>query len=180
MSTVTDRFEILDFAVRKSIRYHDHQERTYDALHTGGRFITLLLSLGAVGKIISKHPEAGAWLALVVAVVSAAEMAFGFTKKARLHNDLKRRFCSLEEDLCQYRHAPPSEASVIALECKRLKIEADEPPTKRVLNVMCHNEVCIADERLDHVRPIRLWRRLLGPYVQFQGWQVPRQQTTAH
>jgi hypothetical protein len=170
MNAEYSRFQILYFGVRRSIRYHDHQERTYDMLHTWGRFITLVLSGTAFAALMKDHATLGQWCAVVAAMVSAAELAMGFSRKARLHNGLKRRFCDLEVALCPLLDTTPAATVIGDLECKRLMIEADEPPVKRVLNVLCHNELAVADNRLHDVYRVSLIYRWLAPYCMFANW----------
>jgi len=165
------RFELLCIGVRKSIRYHDHQERTYDMLHSWGRFLTLFFSGAAFVLFAKSHPALGSFCTLLTAAIAAAELALGWSKKARMHNDLKRQFCLLEVELCPLLETQPDVSTVSALECQRLKIEADEPPVKRALNMMCHNELCVADNRLHDLYRIPAWMRFLAPFCEFSGWK---------
>ena len=165
-----DRFELLCMGVRRSIRYHDHLERTYDMLHSWGRFLTLFFSGSSCVLFSKSHPELGSYCTLLTEAISAAELALGWSKKARLHNDLKRRFCALEIDLCPLLDTKPNTDIISALECKRLGIEADEPPVKRAMNILCHNELCVADGRLHDLYISPRLMRLLAPYCEFAGW----------
>lgn len=76
-------------------------------------------------------------------MLSMVNLVVGSTAKAREHHDLVRRFSKLESDIiCK---PTPSEEEMAQLECKRIEIEADEPPKLAVLDAMCHNELLVAE-----------------------------------
>ena len=52
------------------------------------------------------------------------------------------------------------EAKLRSFVACRLTIEADEPPVLRALDVLCHNEMCRADGRLDDIYDLPWWQRI--------------------
>ena len=73
------------------------------------------------------------------------DLVVGFSRRAETHQNFKRRFIALEQEL-------NAESDVEAVRQKRLTIEAEEPPIYRALDVLCHNELCLAlgYRRKDH------------------------------
>ena len=75
---------------------------------------------------------------LIVAVLSAASLAYGVRDKAARHDDVRRRFIELERVIRGKEHT--DEVAQWA-EIERLAIEADEPPpTLSTVYALCHNE----------------------------------------
>ena len=63
---------------------------------------------------------------------------------ARKHNDLARQFISLEKKIITVDKEKAEQKDIIKLTALRLTIEANEPPVYRVLDALCHNELCKA------------------------------------
>ena len=133
------------FGIRKSVRYHDRRRSFFLTLHTLVMLVTLLTSSGYV---VAFATEVAGRLPYWVNVTSMALVAFlvgldvvvGFARKATIHNDLKRRFIQLEQqlELVRNNHTPED---IARLTNERLNIESDEPPVKHALNLICHNEL---------------------------------------
>jgi hypothetical protein len=71
----------------------------------------------------------------------------GPAQAARLHEELAKRFASLEHSIVVTDHS--KHEGISKLEAERLLIEADEPPIMRVLDSQCHNELCRAMDEED-------------------------------
>ena len=163
------RWELL-FSVRLSIRYHSRRRGFYEGLHSWVVFAALVFGSAtfvAFGTAIGDGWPLWAKLlpALVVTVLAAADQAFGFMRKAWLHNDLSAEFTRLEQDMTRAGEFP-IEAELHGFSGRRLDIEAREPPLKHVLNIICHNEVMRAEgfppEKLVE---LGFWQRALAQLV---------------
>lgn len=105
----------------------------------------LLGSTAVVSALESIDKQLLFWFGLVTTVVSLTNLVVGSSAKARQYHDLVRKFSQLESDIaCS---ADDSEKELTALECKRLEIEAEEPPKLLVLDAICHNELLVAEGR---------------------------------
>jgi hypothetical protein len=78
----------------------------------------------------------------VVAISSAIDLVIGSAGQARLHHDFARQYFNIEKEMVAA--APGEPATIAAWTQARLDIEAEEPPVMRVLDVICHNELCRA------------------------------------
>lgn len=131
-----EHFKLL-FGVRRSIRYHSRREAFYESVDRWTSFLLLLLGSGSVALAIQ---GSGSWMILVgsfVALLSGLKLVFAFGRKASRHAQFVRDFTRLEQQLCK----DDSEETVSAVTHERLALEATEPPVKRVLDVICHNEL---------------------------------------
>lgn len=66
----------------------------------------------------------------------------GVFLQGRLHRDLKGRFIALEMAILAGDDQPDTWAKY---EVERLRIEQDEPPIYRALDLLCHNELLVAE-----------------------------------
>lgn len=128
------------FGVRRSTRYHHKRIRYYDGLN---KLSTLLAAFSGSATIITVLGKVGSfWVILfatVVAVFSISDLVFGTNQKARLHEDLSRKFINLEKSIVSARTL--SSRTISNFTTQRLDIEAYEPPPLQVLDSMCHNEL---------------------------------------
>ena len=157
---------ILLHGIRRSIRYHDRRVLHYDMLHSCGRTLSLLFGAAAFASCATNlFPHATPIFALCVAFVSALELGFGFSIKARKHDDLKKRFAVLECRAEKIGEENITEDILRDIKVERLAIEADEPPVLHVLNIICHNEISHAEGRDDDLYTLPIWQRLLSGFV---------------
>ncbi|HXR92482.1 MAG TPA: hypothetical protein VN750_19595 [Steroidobacteraceae bacterium] len=126
------------FAIRRSVRYHDRRTGFFERLHRSTNVITILLAGVALMELAGKGPPLLIKiLAVIGAVLGSADLIIGFSRHADLHRDLKRRFVRLERQI-------DDKSDPHDIRRKRLDIEAEEPPIYRVLDLLCHNEMCAA------------------------------------
>lgn len=160
------------FGVRRSIRYHQRRRAFFDSLDQTGNMLSVIFGSAAVyGVLESNHKSMALLSAGAVTVLSAINLVIGSTRRAREHWDLARRFSALEQKmLCD----PSEDALRISCE-ERLSIETDEPPTLRILDCICHNEVARA-EGFDssEIWRIRWWQRVFAPLIDIRDDLVER------
>ena len=149
------------FGVRRSVRYHDRRVSWFDRLHRFGRFVTLVAGGGAVATILKDHTKCAISMSLICAIASALDLAFDVSVKARLHNSLKRKFIELESSISLIGHENLTDNQLREFTTQRLRIESDEPPVMRVLDTLCHNELCRADGYSERI-PVKWWQRILA------------------
>lgn len=74
-----------------------------------------------------------------VAVMQLLEQVFGLAGKARDHNGFASEFIALERVMVM--NHPVDQKLMKELRADVLTIEAREPPVKRYLDLICHNQV---------------------------------------
>lgn len=137
---LTDELFRLEFGVDVSLRYHAKRRAWYEAWHNFGMAAAVLSATAAFATVL-KNSETGKWIALGLAAITAMDLIVGFNRKASIHTDLYQRFSALLEQIVS--EPNPDSAQVRIWRAARTRIEADEPPQKSTLNVICHNEAAV-------------------------------------
>jgi hypothetical protein len=155
------------FAVRRSIRYHNRRRRFFDGFDKTVKVLGVVGGSAAFAASIGQHNVIAIWFAAAVAFASAISLVIGPSQAARLHEGLARRFAQLEHDI--HRTPEPTADQVNGFVAERLLIEFDEPPALRVLDIICHNELCeaLGYDRC-HFYKVRWLQSLAAPF--FDLW----------
>ena len=134
----SDHFNLL-FGVRRSVRYHSRRQMFFDRCHKVTSGINVIFGSAALMTILANWPkETTGVAALMVALFSTIDLVVGHSLRARDHQDLYRRYIELENDLV----SKPLDAELVTQgTTRRLSLEAEEPPVKRILDVICHNDL---------------------------------------
>ncbi|MDQ7251530.1 hypothetical protein [Dongia sedimenti] len=167
------------FAVRRSCLYHNHRRRFYDWLNKTQAFVSALFGAATIGALFAQFdPRVPALAAAVSTVLATINLFVGPAQRAREHHDLARRFGSIEQKMAHGRSLTDKEAEALVRE--RLEIEKDEPPKRRNLDTLCHNELLRSlggnDDQMWGVGPIQ---RVLADIIDWRPHAVrrPRSQT---
>lgn len=163
----TARHKLL-FSVRRSVRYHLRRRSFFEAWNTITNALAVIFGSAAIGGGLK---EGYAPLAVVsgalVTFFSSINLVVGTVRKARVHEDLSRRFISLERDLIQA--GEYDGLALSAFSARRLEIELDEPPILKVLDSVCHNELLRAMGYGDeHYLKIGWIQRLLRHFFDYR------------
>ncbi|MYB88396.1 MAG: hypothetical protein F4X93_00290 [Proteobacteria bacterium] len=131
------------FAVRRSVRYHTKRQQFFERLELFSNVVVLIL--GSLVAFLARYEIdlLVPLLALFIALITAINVAVGYSRRARIYNALARRFIELEKKIV--RTGVLTESDYKAFTTERLTIEADEPPINRSLDLKCHNELCYAE-----------------------------------
>jgi len=159
---MSDQQYRLLFDVRRSVRYHDRRRAFFERLHQVTSGLTVLLA-GSVLFELARPGESAPWmggLAVVAALLSTWDIVVGYAGKAGLHKDLKARFGVLEMAILS---GGDSSDAWNGYQIERLRIEQDEPPVFRALDLLCHNELALAEgfDRNDkaHFEQLSFWKQ---------------------
>lgn len=126
------------FGIRRSVRYHDRRTTHFERLHRLTNLLTIMLAGVVLTELLGVNSPLAIKIASAVgAVLGAADLLVGFSRRADLHRDFKRRYVRLEQKAVRG-------VDVGALQDERLDIESEEPPVYRALDLLCHNELCAA------------------------------------
>ncbi|NOT14235.1 MAG: hypothetical protein HOP21_01410 [Methylotenera sp.] len=143
-SQMTNEQYGLFFDVRRSIRYHDRRRSFFELMHRITAALTILMA-GSILFDIGKTGATAPWLvglSVFAAVLATFDMVVGYASQADLHRSLKVRFGNLEMAIVA---GGSTQAEWDEHQLKRLTIELDEPAVYRALDILCYNEVSIAD-----------------------------------
>lgn len=165
-----DQYGLL-FDVRRSIRYHDRRRGFFERLHRLTSVLTILMA-GSVLYDLGKTGETAAWLvglSAAAALLAALDMVVGYSTWATRHQELKGRFAALEIDMLR---GDSEAATWNEYRLQRLQIERDEPPVYRALDLLCHDELLVAEgvtraNSADQFSDVGSWQRWTS---QFWHW----------
>ena len=130
-----------EYGISRLIRYHGKRQRFFDGLHRLVLFTNALLGSSAFVTIISGRPHIAAWLTAIVAIVSSLDNVVAFSERARKHSEQRSRYYEL---YCELIATPPDKFESDTFLEKRLRIDRDSPPHRRVLDIISRNEEDIA------------------------------------
>jgi hypothetical protein len=154
------RVLLRNFAVEKSRRYHSKMQAYYDWCYNLSRAATALTGTASFFVLLAKGTEIAKYLTAVVATAATLDSVFRFNRKARTHEALCKRFTDLSSKIAGWE---PIAANLKRARVERLKIEKDDPPARRLIEMQAHNEECraqgISESKLI---PLRFWQRRLG------------------
>ena len=132
------------FAIRRSIRYHMRRCRFFDSASRATSGASLIF--GSSTLFLLLYDKGPSWLAILPALVGAASiiaLVCETPRMARLHSELARRFIELEQKMMLAES--PDESDLRQFKARKLAIEVDEPPIHRVLDLLCRNEMILAE-----------------------------------
>lgn len=180
LSTATEfsegqRCELHDlvFSTQRSIRYHNHRRRFFDRFDKTVKVLALIAGSAAFATAVSTHHAFTVGFSALVAIISAVNLVVGPGQAARIHIDLAKKFAELERRIRLSRSIDSDGLNTLIAE--RLLIEAEEPPVLRVLDTMCHNELCRAldyDEcEFCHIGPIQ---GFFADFLDLWPWRIKK------
>jgi hypothetical protein len=132
----------LKWGAERSVRYHMRRQGFFERWHQFNAFMTLMSGSAGFALIaLGAGTGPAMLLTAVVAVISALDLLGAPSTRARLHHDLRRRFTEL---LIAANECDGSAKKVTRLDGVRKRIENDEPPVFRALDILAHNDLCAA------------------------------------
>jgi hypothetical protein len=133
------------FAVERARRYHAKMQAFYDGCYNLTRVATALTGTASFFSLISggAGTEIAKWLTGIVAAAATFDQLFRFNRKARTHEALTRRFTDLSSKIAGWEAVPQN---LKKARSERLRIEKDEPPVKRLIDLQAQNEEARARE----------------------------------
>jgi hypothetical protein len=142
------------FSARRSQRYHERRTTFFEQLHR----LTDLTTIVVAGIVLMEFagvdsPVYFKVLAALAALLSATDLVVGFSRRAEAHRESRRNFIQLEADIL-------TGSPIEKITSTRLAIEKGEPSIYRALDVLCHNEVCIAMGYTDDLRLLPWFQRV--------------------
>lgn len=166
--TQTEEWQGLESDAQRSIRYHMARVRFFQSWETGLRFVSLISGSSVVVAILAQAPD---WVGLtaggLVAVAQAAELIGELGAKARRHNSLADEFSGIGQAMALHVAAPDA-ATIVQFRARVLAVDAREPPIKRYLDLLCHNQVARAGGSKDVYR-VNFWQRTFAHYLSGEG-----------
>jgi hypothetical protein len=162
------------FHVKRSVRYHNTRRQFYEWLDRFSTGISLVFGSAAGAAALSSLPY-GTSLAVFsgffVAIVSAFTLVMSAVSSARVHHELSMRFLQLELEITAVPPANTTPEHIRDWIHKRRRIDADEPPTMKAIDVMAHNELIRSgfSESQDALVHVKWYHRWFANWWTFNG-----------
>jgi hypothetical protein len=167
MADWTERRHILDDDSAVAMRYHGRRKAFLDALARLDPAMSLIFGAAAFGTVTTGHPTVAAVFALLVAGTSAFNLAFGLSDRARLNEDLFRRWGSLRGEIAML--AKTDHEALQLLEVRRAAIDAVSPWQLVALSALCENEEKEVRQTGPRVR-VGALQRAVANWLTLPGW----------
>lgn len=130
-----------EYGISRLIRYNGKRQRFFDGLHRIVLFTNAVLGSSAFVTVVSNKTVVAAWLTAIVAIASALDNVIGFSERARKHSEQRIRYYDL---YCELVTTSPEQYNVGEFLEKRLRIDRDSPPPRKVLDIISRNEEDVA------------------------------------
>lgn len=141
------------------------------------KIVTAIAGSGAFILVTADVEHWAAAAAAFIALWAVVDIIVSPDKRAETHKELGQRFVDLAARLAM---SPQTADAYPALLAERLKIERDEPPVKRLVDLLARNDECRArDFPSEDQVPLSWWQRRFGYFATFglarlEGWQAKR------
>lgn len=151
------------FGVRRSVRYHQRRRSYFETINTTSVWLQVISGSSAVVAVAASLPGGAMALAGLAATLAALNLVVGTQRKATTHAGLALRFAQLERDMVPHEESESAtEADAVAFKQRRVEIEQDEPPKRRAIDLLCHNELVQSTYRHESTYPVGRWKRWIG------------------
>lgn len=146
------RFDVV-YRSQMSALYHRDREAFFERLDRGAKMLALVASGAALAEVIPA--DCRRYLIAVVAVASAASIAFSWGDKARRHADLAAKWTMLEAEIERVGPHAYTDDQLNGWTARRAEIEASEPPHSLALVQKIQNRLAEAKGKNQDVAPLR-------------------------
>jgi hypothetical protein len=149
----------------------------YDWCYNLTRAATALTGTASFFVLLAHGTEIAKYLTAIVATAAALDSVFRFNRKARAHEALARRFTDLSSKVAGWEPVP---ANLKKARAERLRIEKDEPPVRRLIDLQAQNEEARSrDLPSEYIVPLTWSQRTFGYVFTFgmqrlEDWQAQR------
>jgi hypothetical protein len=157
----------IEFGVEVSTLYRDWRRSFLGTLVNVVRAVALIsavISLGSGFVTVTHGTMIVAFAGGLAAVVTLADLVFQFDARARLHDDLYRRFKALQAEIA--RHSADADKYLSQWDAAAQEIRVNEPPVYWSIYAACWNQVA---ERIrapkEYVRSLDPWKAWAGKYL---------------
>jgi hypothetical protein len=159
------------YRIELSVLYHRKRERFLDTVDRLIKTVALIGGSAAIAK--ASDADTVVKVGVAVALTSAASLVFAFSERARRHAEFARSFGELAANLLQKGEHNFAEEDLDDMDAKVRHLESTEPATLGALVVICQNELAVAQDHPEYVRPLPLHQRMLAHLWDFRVPPAP-------
>lgn len=175
--TLEEVREAIEFDVLRNALLHTMRQRWFDSLHRWLMFLIVLSGTAGVATL-SANLVGPAVFAAATSLFATLDLVLDLRAKARLHDDLRRRYYHLMAEIAAVPAADT--ATVAGWRAEMLRLTAEEPDLYRVIDCLAYNGALRSLGRdPGHLLVIPWWRRQLGHLWTFPGFDPPQRRELA-
>ena len=182
MERATPSFADLRFRCMTNALYHTDRRSFLEGVARLFNFLVIMLGASAVADLAKVWQFDYRIIGFGTAAIGALQLVFDFSGGARTHQILQSRYYSL---LAQLDEAVfPDDTFLARIQAEIWKINADEPPTYRVVDAAAHNKTLelfsrdVKDEDRCHFGCLMSWTRDVWKWSDASF--VPKVPSTGH
>jgi hypothetical protein len=152
--------ETLDFGIKKSMRYHSKRRDLFERLDNFSNWLVAVAGASAFASVVGDSASTlSKVLTALVTAIALLDVIWGFGARARIHQDLYRRFSELAIEMATMDN--PDAREIARMRARRLALEAEEPHIIDALERRCWNEEAEArGATQDQLQSLNKWQRL--------------------
>ena len=160
IASESEAFERLDFGINKSLRYHSKRRALFERLDNFTNWLVAVAGASAFAAVIGDPASSlSKILTALITAIALLDVIWGFGARARLHQDLYRRFSELAVEMAGMEKINTHD--IAKFRAKRLSLEADEPHIIDALERWCWNEEAEArGAQAEQLQQLTAWQRL--------------------
>jgi hypothetical protein len=146
-----------------SALYHQKRERFFELADKLSKAASLFCGSAALWKISNATIVSA--MAAVVTASSALSLVFSFSERSKRHAELAQGFRGIIAEILSRSEFDINNVDASGWMSKVCALEAKEPPSLSALTVMCQNELAIARNAHEKIKP-QSWRtRVLAHFL---------------
>lgn len=149
------------FSADRSKRYHAHRLAFHRLASTTIQFIEFAVTSALLMQLLDGWPTARTTILAAAAILSGIAAYQGVSKRIESHAEKKARFGDLKK-LFPADLEKGSEELLTAVVEAREDIEKDDSRGFPCLDVLTHNEECLARGLMAAIKPLSLFQRTIG------------------
>ena len=179
MNFAPTRYDLM-FRIKRSIRYNSRRQRFFETVDRMLSLFLILLGSGAVATQANFTDRLEFWLVItigaLVAILSSVMLVYVPGVRAVTHKQFVKEFTQLEIELSM--NSSKETTRQVWHNC--LSLEATEPPVMRVLDLLCHNELCLAEDIKDREQYVAIgwFKRLTAQIFSWEEHGVKKGEVT--
>lgn len=169
-------FDLL-FGVRRSVMYHNRRRAFFDRIRNIKNILSVIFGSATFFSVLTSAGKEYALVAsAVIIILSTIDLVVGTSNRSRLHFDLAKRFLILQKAIIGA--SLPTNEDIQKWTQERLDIEMDEPPVLRVLDSICHNDLCRATGcGQEEFVTLTWYQRLFAQIGDIASYKIKRQES---
>ena len=160
----------IEFDIGKAIRYHEKRSRFYEHCDKFCNLVALMFGSATVATALQDFKGLGVAFGLLVALISAIALVWGFGKTSLQHWELKIKLHELYNELtCR-----ENDERLLKIQRQFLDIEAGEPPKMFYVDFIAYNEQAAAmGYTLNYYLKLNWRQRFFANFTNYKSELVP-------